>query len=41
MTKISTKNLRELDIGVMDMSGDNYESNMRGKHSGVQKTCET
>ena len=39
MTEVLIKKLRELDINIMDMRGQGYDngSNMRGKHSGVQK----
>lgn len=39
MTEVLIKKLRELDIDIMDMRGQGYDngSNMRGKHSGVQK----
>lgn len=39
MTEFLIKKLRELDIDFMDMRGQCYDngSNMRGKHSGVQK----
>lgn len=39
MTDVLIKKLRELDIDIMDMRGQGYDngSNMRGKHSGVQK----
>ena len=39
MTDVLVNKLKELDIDIMDMRGQGYDngSNMRGKHSGVQK----